>query len=196
MDIIMYEIRKRKNEIREKYKTLRAALDPKVKAGWDEAVCRSFISSATYRFASVLLLYAPKRDEVDVMPIARQALADGKRVAFPRCIPDTHDMVFHFVDSLSQLISGSYGLREPSSDLEVYDRGSPETAACLVPAIVYDRRGYRIGYGKGYYDRYLSSFTGSKVGTVYSEYIVDSLPRGRYDLSVDFIVTERGIRVK
>ena len=196
MDIIMYEIRKRKNEIREKYKTLRAALDPKVKAGWDEAVCRSFISSATYRFASVLLLYAPKRDEVDVMPIARQALADGKRVAFPRCIPDTHDMVFHFVDSLSQLISGSYGLRDPSSDLEVYDRGSPETAACLVPAIVYDRRGYRIGYGKGYYDRYLSSFTGSKVGTVYSEYIVDSLPGGRYDLSVDFIVSERGIRVK
>ena len=196
MNIIMYEIRKRKNEIREKYKTLRAALDPKVKAGWDEAVCRSFISSATYRFASVLLLYAPKRDEVDVMPIARQALADGKRVAFPRCIPDTHDMVFHFVDSLSQLISGSYGLREPSSDLEVYDRGSPETAACLVPAIVYDRRGYRIGYGKGYYDRYLSSFTGSKVGTVCGEYIIDSLPRGRYDLSVDFIVTERGIRVK
>ena len=196
MVLIMFEIRKRKNEIREKYKSLRAALDPKVKAEWDEAVCRSFISSATYRFATVLLLYAPKPDEVDVLPIAQQALDDGKRVAFPRCIPDTHDMTFHFVSSLSLLVSGSYGLREPSPDLEKYDRGSPETAACLIPALVYDLMGYRIGYGKGYYDRYLSSFTGSKVGTVYSEYIVNSLPRGRYDLAVDFIVTERGIRVK
>ena len=196
MVLIMFEIRKRKNEIREKYKSLRAALDPKVKAEWDEAVCRSFISSATYRFATVLLLYAPKPDEVDVLPIALQALDDGKRVAFPRCIPDTHDMTFHFVSSLSQLVSGSYGLREPSPDLEKYDRSSPETAAYLIPALVYDLMGYRIGYGKGYYDRYLSSFTGSKVGTVYSEYIVESLPRGRYDLSVDFIVTERGIRVR
>lgn len=192
----MYEIRKRKNEIREKYKTLRAAIPVETKEAMDDKICRSFISSATYRFASVILMYAPKHDEVNVMPVAQQALADGKKVAFPRCIPETHEMFYHFIESLGDLETGSYGISEPRSDLAVYDKTSPEPAVCIVPAIVYDTKGYRLGYGKGYYDRYLGTFAGSKVGMIYSSLVIDSLPRGRYDLSVDFIVTERGIKVK
>lgn len=192
----MYEIRKRKNEIRDKYRALREALDPAAKASMDEKICRNFMASATYRYASVLLMYAPKADEVDVMPIARQALTDKKKVAFPRCIPDTHDMDFFFVEDIDDMERGSYGLFEPSDKLPIYDRGSGESAACIVPALVYDKKGYRLGYGKGYYDRYLSSFTGSKVGLIYSDFVLDEVPRGRFDLSVDFMVTERGIKVK
>lgn len=192
----MYEIRKRKNEIREKYKAIRAGIAPELKAQMDDKICRSFISSATYRYASTLLMYAPKYDEVNVMPIAVQALADGKNVSFPRCIPETHDMHYHFIKSLDDLETGSYGLLEPYADLPVFDRSSTESSSCIVPAIVYDKKGFRLGYGKGYYDRYLGSFSGSKVGMIYSDLVIDSLPRGRYDLSVDFIVTERGIRVK
>ena len=126
---------------------------------------------------------------------AERALADGKKVAFPRCIPDTHDMEYHFITSLDQLEKGTYGLLEPTPDLPVYDRESVEPTACIVPALVYDKRGFRLGYGKGYYDRYLGSYTGSKVGMIYSEFIIDTVPRGRFDLSVDFIVTERGLKV-
>lgn len=191
----MYEIRKRKNDIREKYKALRAAIPPDVKVGMDEKICSIFTSLATYRYASVLLMYAPKSDEVNIFPIAEKALADGKKVAFPRCIPETHDMEYHYITSLDQLKKGTYGLLEPTSDLPVYDRNSTAPSACIVPALVYDKRGFRLGYGKGYYDRYLSSYIGSKVGMIYSDYIIDSLPRGRFDLSVDFIATEKGIRV-
>lgn len=192
----MYEIRKRKNEIRDKYRALRMALDPELKASMDERICRNFMASATYRYASVLLMYAPKSDEVDVMPIARQAIADKKKVAFPRCIPDTHDMDFYFVEDIDEMERGSYGLLEPSDTLPIYDRSSGESSACIVPALVYDKKGYRLGYGKGYYDRYLGSFTGSKVGLIYSDFLIDEVPRGRFDLSVDFMVTERGIKVK
>ncbi len=192
----MYEIRKKKNELRDRYRELRLGLDPKLKAEMDKKICESFILSATYRYASVLLLYAPKSDEVNVYPIAERALADGKKVAFPRCIVGTHDMDFHFVDDMALLERGSYGLMEPPKELPIYDRETPEPAACVIPALVYDRKGYRLGYGKGYYDRYLGKFAGSKVGFVYSSFIVDEIPRGRYDLSVDFMVTERGIRVK
>lgn len=192
----MYEIRKRKNELRERYREMRLSLDQKLKASMDQRICESFISSATYRYASVLLLYAPKADEVNVYPIAERAIADGKKVAFPRCFDDTHDMDFHFVDDIAQLERGSYGLMEPPKSFPVYDRDAPEPAACVIPALVYDKKGYRLGYGKGYYDRYLGRFAGSKVGFVYNSFIVDALPRGRYDLSVDFIVTENGIRVK
>ena len=153
------------------------------------------MGSVTFRYASVLLFYAPKGDEVDVIPAVRRALSDGKRVAFPRCIPGTHDMEYHFVEDLSQLEKGAYGIMEPSAELPVYDRASTESAACVVPALVYDREGYRLGYGKGYYDRYLGSFTGAKVGLIYSDFVVDKLPRGRFDLAVDFIVSERGIQV-
>ncbi|MBQ8510857.1 MAG: 5-formyltetrahydrofolate cyclo-ligase [Clostridia bacterium] len=192
----MYEIKKKKNDIREKYKGLRAALDRDRKAEMDEKICNTFIGLATYRYASTLLMYAPKSDEVNVFPIAERALRDGKKVAFPRCIPDTHDMNYHFVTSLDQLEKGTYGLLEPTADLPVYDLASPEPAACIVPALVYDKKGYRLGYGKGYYDRYLGQFCGSKVGMIYSEFVIDTLPRGRFDLCVDFIVTEKGLKVK
>ena len=191
----MYEIRRRKNDIREKFKALRAAIPSEKKAQMDEKICNSFVSLATYRYASVLLMYAPKADEVDVFPIAKRALEDGKMIAFPRCIPETHDMEYHYVTSLDQLKKGTYGLLEPTPDLPVYDRTSTSPSACIVPALVYDKKGYRLGYGKGYYDRYLGSYIGSKVGMIYSDYIIDSLPRGRFDLSVDFIATEKGIRV-
>ncbi|MBO5220627.1 MAG: 5-formyltetrahydrofolate cyclo-ligase [Clostridia bacterium] len=191
----MYEIRKRKNDIRTKYKALREAIPPEKKADMDAKICSTFLGLATYRYASVLLMYAPKSDEVNIMPIAERALADGKKVAFPRCIPDTHDMEYHFITSLDQLEKGTYGLLEPTPDLPVYDRESVEPTACIVPALVYDKRGFRLGYGKGYYDRYLGSYTGSKVGMIYSEFIIDTVPRGRFDLSVDFIVTERGLKV-
>ncbi len=191
----MYEIRKRKNDIRAKYKALRQAISPDVKQAMDEKIYNLFIGLATYRYASVLLMYAPKPDEVDVTPIAKRALADGKKVAFPRCIPESHDMEYHLITSLDQLKKGAYGLLEPTPDLPVYDRESVEPSACIVPALVYDKRGFRLGYGKGYYDRYLGGYTGSKVGMIYSEFIIDQLPRGRFDLNVDFIVTERGIKV-
>ncbi|MBQ8248351.1 MAG: 5-formyltetrahydrofolate cyclo-ligase [Clostridia bacterium] len=191
----MYEIRRRKNDIREKYKALRAAIPHEKKLQMDEKICNTFISLATYRYASVLLMYSPKGDEVNVLPIAERALKDGKQVAFPRCIPETHDMEYHYVTSLDQLKPGTYGLLEPTPDLPRYDRASTAPSACIIPALVYDKNGFRLGYGKGYYDRYLGSYIGSKVGMIYSDYIIDSLPRGRFDLSVDFIATEKGIKV-
>lgn len=191
----MYEIRKRKNDIREKYKALRQAIPSDVKREMDTKICNAFFGLATYRYASVLLMYAPKADEVNVFPIAERALADGKKVAFPRCIPQTHDMEYHYVTSLEQLKSGAYGLLEPTADLPVYDRNSTAPTACIIPALVYDKQGYRLGYGKGYYDRYLGSYIGSKIGMIYSDYIIETLPRGRFDLSVDVIVTEKGLRV-
>ena len=66
---------------------------------------------------------------------------------------------------------------------------------CFVPGLVYDKAGYRLGYGKGFYDRYLSSFTGCTIGVVYSDYILPEVPRGRFDMSVDILLTEKGVKV-
>ena len=77
---------------------------------------------------------------------------------------------------------------------QVYNPASDtRPAVCIIPAIVYDKEGFRIGYGKGFYDRYLPSFSGTKIGLAYNDFIIDKVPRGKYDLSADVLITEKGI---
>lgn len=191
------EIRARKNELRAEYKARRAAIPAMLRQDYDSTICSLFLSSITYRYAKVLLLYAPTGSEIDIMPIARQALADGKAAAFPRCrIPDC-TMDYHIITKEEDLTPGAYGIREPSPALPVYSPdifGADAHPVCLVPGLVFDPEGYRIGYGKGYYDRFLADFQGVRVGAVYTDFLVGRLPRGRYDLPVDVLVTEKGVR--
>ena len=191
----MNELRERKNRIREKFKDFRKSMDPAQKEAYDRKICQRFMSLASYRFADTLLLYAPLKGEIDITPIAEDALKRGKTVAFPLCDPEKHTMVYHIVSSLDQLKKGSYGIMEPDPSLPVYDpiARKGENSVCFVPALAFDREGYRIGYGKGFYDRYLSSFNGAKMGVEYSSCVVDELPRGRFDTAVDFLVTEKGV---
>jgi len=191
----MYEIRKHKIELRRQYLARRAALSPAIRAGWDEKICRNILSSAAYRFADVILMYYPVKEEVNVLPVMQAALAAGKRVAFPRCQAEDHSMVFHFVTSDADFEEGTYGLREPRAALPAFE---PEAAdgvnvLCIVPAVVYDRHGYRIGYGGGYYDRFFGKFRPASIGVAYGEFIVKTVPHGRFDISVDVVVSERGI---
>ncbi len=198
----MYEVKLQKNKLRAIYTEKRRALEPAEKAALDHTLCERFLSLVTYRYCDLLLLYAPKKIEVDVLPIARAALAAGKTVAFPRCdsVPDAgapgpaaHTMTFRAVRSLDQLEPGSYGLLEPPEELPAVRASACQAPVIVIPALVYDRMGYRLGYGGGYYDRYLADFPGRKVGLIYSAFLCDRLPRSRYDLSADILVTERGV---
>ena len=66
---------------------------------------------------------------------------------------------------------------------------------CIIPGIVFDSEGYRVGYGKGYYDRFLAAYDGTKFGLVYSECILPSVPRGRFDRHVDILISEKGVKL-
>lgn len=194
----MYEIRKHKTEIREYYLEKRHALTEEFRRENNEKICRNMISSATFRYADTILMYYPKDEEIDLRPIAEAAIAAGKKIAFPRCNPDDHSMVFHYVKSFDELMPGSYNIMEPSEDAPAFSLSETETSnvVCIVPAVVFDKRGYRIGYGGGYYDRYLSGFHGTKVGMAYRDFIVNSVPHGRFDLTVDVLMSERGLYAK
>ena len=194
----MYEIRKHKTEIREYYLEKRRNLAPEVRAQMGEKICRNMISSATFRYADIILMFYPKDDEIDIRPIAEAALAAGKKIAFPRCNPEDHSMVFHYVNSFDELEPGSYNIMEPPAELPAFDRAQAETCnvVCIVPAVVFDKKGFRIGYGGGYYDRYLSGFRGTKVGMAYRDFIVNSVPHSRFDLTVDVMMSERGLYAK
>lgn len=189
----MAEIREIKKNIRERIKSERAAIPETERRDSDKAICERFLSLASYRYANTLLLYAPIDGEIDVMPIARAALADGKKVAFPRCDSKDRTMVFRYISSEDDLAPSHFGIREPDDSANAYDPSSGELTVCVIPALAFDREGYRVGYGGGYYDRFLNGFNGSKVGLIYRKFLIDKAPRGRFDTAVDAMVTEKGV---
>ena len=135
-------------------------------------------------------MYAPLEGEIDVISIAERALSLGKKVAFPRCVEDPRNLDFKYVGSLDELKSGSYSISEPPEELESVTDFSK--SICIIPGVVFDKEGFRVGYGKGYYDRFLANYDGTKFGLAYSECILPVVPRGRFDRHVDILISEKG----
>lgn len=188
-------LREAKNALREQYLAIRRAMPRSDLAQISAAICNRFLTLASYRYSEHILLYAPLFDEPDIMPIAYAALSAGKTVWFPLCNADNHTMTFHRVtDPDAQLSVGTYGIREPEQALPCYDFAL-SGSVCIVPAILFDRSGYRLGYGKGYYDRFLPSFGGTVVGAAPSASVIDALPHGRFDCTVDILLTEKGVNL-
>ncbi len=186
------DIKAMKTDLRNEYLAKRAALSAEEKEKRDEKINRLILSSASFRYAKTILAYYPREGEVDVRPMLVAALAQGKRVALPR-VEGAHLMSYRLVSSLDGLVSGAFGLLEPPADAPVYEASATDTSLCLVPGVVFDVHGYRIGYGGGYYDRFLHDYTGASAGVVYRDFILPSLPRGRFDLALPVMITDGGI---
>lgn len=179
-----------KKLLRTQYLQLRGALSPEQKQQMDEALRQTVLALPEFQSCGCLLCYAPTRGEIDLLPLARQALAMGKEVAFPISHTEDCTLTFHTVTSLDQLTVGAYGILEPPKDAPKA-QNHPKTL-CLVPALSFDREGYRLGYGKGYYDRFLPTFRGMSVGLIYSDCLSNRLPRNETDRPVHRIFTEKG----
>lgn len=188
----MRDIRVYKNSLRAKFKAQRAEMPQNIRTAADRKVAARVRSLMSYRNCDLILCYVSTPIEVDTRELITRAVADGKRVAVPRCVPNTRRMEFYAVNSLDELSPGTFGVDEPQPNEErlITDFSG---SMCIVPGLCFDKRGYRLGYGKGYYDRFLSKYTGSVVGICYSDCIVNSLITGRFDRSADLVVTERGV---
>lgn len=187
------DIRPLKMRLRAQYRAIRTGMTAEFKAHCDNRIAARVQRLWQYRNARQLLVYVSTPIEVDTRALITQALADGKRVAVPRCIPDTRQMAFYYIHSLEELSPGSFGVDEPQPSSERLITDFSE-GLCIVPAFCYDFDGYRLGYGKGYYDRFLPQFGGHLIGICYSSCVRRQLPHGRYDRPVELIVTENYIR--
>ena len=186
------DIKTQKTELRAAYLAKRAALSPEEKEARDRRICDAVLASASFRYAETVLAYSPRENEVDIRPVLLAALLQGKRLALPRCEAG-HLMTYRYITSLDELAPGSYGILEPTAEAPVYESDSDASTLCLVPGVVFDRHGYRIGYGGGYYDRFLNGFSGSLAGIIYRDFIIPSVPFGRFDLPLPVMITDAGI---
>ncbi len=185
------DLRIYKREIREEMRAIRRQMPPEVTKKKNERIFQKVISLWEYRQAKVLVVYVSKELEVDTWKLMEHAFSQGKQVAVPRCVPNSRQMEMHLITSVDELSKGSYGIMEPSAQAPVLSDTSG--AIAIVPAFCNDLQGYRVGYGGGYYDRYLSRFQGSKVGVNYSDCVRRRLIGGRYDVPIDILVTDRSI---
>lgn len=185
------DIRPEKHRLRAECKQKRRALSAAQKAQLDSAVTERFLQSEQYRACAVLFCYVSTEIEVDTHEILRRAIADGKTVAVPRCIDGTREMDFYILRDMSELESGSFGVLEPNParcrKIADFSEG-----LCVLPALAFDKAGYRLGYGKGYYDRFLAKFSGETLGLAYTFCVYDRLPHGKFDRAAQWVLTESG----
>ena len=186
------DLRLYKKEIREQMRKIRREMPPETAAKKDRAIYDRLVSMEQYRRAKTIVVYVSKELEVDTRRLMKKAWEDGKKGAAPRCVENTRTMNMHLIESMDDLKDGAYGILEPDASLPVLQNTSD--AVCIVPAFCNDYRGYRVGYGGGYYDRYLSGFEGVKIGVNYSDCVRPRLMGGRYDVPIDILVTDRYIR--
>ncbi len=178
-----------KSDLRRKYRQKRRTLSPDIKAELDERICSSLLSLPEYQNADLLLVYSPYPDEINLHLFFEAAKSDQKRFAFPRVFGE--DMRFAVCDT-SELTEGAYGILEPPLDSAFLEE-IPKSTFAVLPCLVADRRGARLGYGKGYYDRFLRDRCCVKVAAIYHDYLIEELPAEEHDIPADIILTEREI---
>ena len=128
--------------------------------------------------------------EVETRHIIEAFWKMGKTVAVPKCEPETRTMTFYTITDFSQLEKVYMGIEEPIADRAEYV-AKERIDVMIVPGVVFNEAGYRIGFGGGYYDRYLPGFRGETVSLAFEEQVVASIPAAAHDIPVDIILTDQ-----
>ena len=183
-----------KDALRDGYVAACAGLSPRMRERMDSELLIHLINLSELRKARMLLGYVPYRSEIDCAPVMEDALSRGVAVGLPKATNDERSLKFVRVDSLSHLRRGPRGFLEPHPrHCEPLDTNDEESV-CLVPGLVFDARGYRIGYGAGYYDNFLRRYRGLKVGVARSLQVSGNpLPVDAHDVPVDVLVSDAAI---
>lgn len=158
----------------------------------EQAICTQILKSSFYRDCSAVLLYAASGSEASVDSVIFRVLKDGKKVALPLCLDKSGNMEFYYIKRLDDIRKGMYNIREPDP-LLCKKAEHDENTLCIVPGICFDRNGNRLGYGKGYYDRFLQKFNGKTVGIAFEECLTDNLITDEFDKKVNYLITDKKI---
>lgn len=191
-----------KNILRRRYAEVRTSLSPEDRAVAEAAIYEALFSLPAWREASVICGYVSVRGELNTRPILERAALEGKTVALPVTVTDTREgrMIFRALPGgdLGRLVPARFGIPEPDEGCLTLTNTEFTRALVLVPALAFDGEGYRLGYGGGYYDRFLQGLSEAgipvtTVGLAYGVCVTDTLPREPHDIPVRFIIDERRI---
>lgn len=173
-----------KQELRAQIRAKKRAMTEEEIVAKSEALGKLFAASEAYKNAKSIYGYLPYNQEVRTVAMLEQAIADGKRVAVPKCYGD--EMKFLWMEDLSKVEKGYANIPEPIADEPVAD---DETALVLMPGLAFDPQGHRIGYGGGFYDKFLASEPGHPtLALCYDFQMLPHLETEEFDIPVDNVL--------
>lgn len=182
-----------KQRLREERLAAREALSEQERSVLDDRITQKLLATSEYAEATTVLTYVSVLSEVSTRMFVECALRDGKTVAVPRCLPG-HRLEFVAITSLDQLVPAPFNLLEPAKDLSALTEGQMNDTICIVPALLVDTKGHRLGYGAGFYDRFLSTYSGKKICLAYQQNLSKTmLPHTAFDVPVDTVITESDV---
>lgn len=174
-----------KKEIRQKNKWNRDKMTEEECCQRSIVICHKILSSKLYEEADCVYGYYPLGNEVSLIPVMVDCLEQGKKLALPRV--DGDHMDFYQITSLDQVEEGCFHVMEPVTTEKVHE----ERALVLTPGVAFDRNGNRIGYGKGYYDRYFTCHPSlTRLGVSYYSQMEESIPAQETDVKLQYLITE------
>jgi len=194
MDASQQESRQEsKRDLRRRTIAARQAMDPAERDRLSHLAQQAVLGSPEWARAQVVLLYIPIRGEADTAALASAGRQAGKRLLLPRVEQATHKLWLHRWDGTpEQLAPGAYGIPEPRPDLPPEDPSAVDLV--IVPGVAFDRRGCRLGYGGGYYDRLLPALAlAVKIGLGYGFQLVERIPDEAHDVRLDAVASELGL---
>jgi 5-formyltetrahydrofolate cyclo-ligase len=182
-----------KAELRKRMRGLRNTMPASACAERSSAIIARLAELDAVRVARTIALFWPieARHEVDLRPLDASLRARGAKVAYPAIDPDTRVMSFRFVEDPALLEERGFGFREPPSGARDAERGDLDVL--VVPALAFDPRGHRIGYGAGYYDRTVPRFAPPATTVIvgYDYQLLPETPSTAVDVPLEWIVTDR-----
>lgn len=174
-----------KTEIRKLVRGYRESLPQEEAAMKSITILEKLMNTEGYKQAECIYCYIDFKNEVMTKPIIRRALSDGKKVAVPRI--EGSNMEFYYIDGYDKLKAGTYGILEPEDCPLAEDK----TALLIMPGVAFDRENHRVGYGGGYYDRYLERPNQHyKIALAYEFQVFEHVPYEEFDICPDLVLTE------
>lgn len=167
-----------KKQLRKKYKLIRDSIPLQVKKDYDRKLFEKICDSKIMENVDLLLLYYPIGSEFNTLPLVQTC----KNIAFPKI---TNKM--EFFEYTGEVLQRKFGIPEPTGERIILE--NYQNILAVVPALAIDRRGYRLGYGGGYYDKFLAENKAIKtIGCCYPEIFTDKLPTENFDIRLDNII--------
>lgn len=180
-----------KNELREEYKKIRNNINIKNKEQKTEEITKKFINTTQFKNAEIIAIYKSFSSEVSTEEIIKYALKSGKKIALPRVNKSKLD--FYEIKSIDEkLIKSNFGIEEPIENSKTFvDKQKIDLV--VVPGLAFDKEKNRLGYGGGFYDRFLAGINALKIGICFDEQLLknETLPVKETDVKLDIIITDK-----
>ena len=171
-----------KNKLRKKYQIIRKNIPNKELK--DNLIYQKIITNKKILNSDTILIYISTKEEIDTIKIIKYFL-NKKKIAVPKI--ENEKMNFYYINHLDELKLGYFNILEPTTNKLVNDF---KNTTSITPAICFSEDGYRIGYGKGYYDKFYQNHNVYKIGLCYKECLLKNIPYDKYDKKVEEIITE------